>query len=91
MAKIVNLSDLLVGQVFVFSGQKKSVVKLPVSGKIIHKMDLSVHRFEAIVAHAVGNGQKLRLQCKVIAADLCESGVVDSNEGGFTFYQKKWK
>lgn len=61
MAKIVNLSDLLVGQVFVFYAKKMSAVKFPVFGEIVHKMDLTIHRLETIVADPIGNSQILRL------------------------------
>ncbi len=72
---------------FVLYFIRKSGVPVTIEWEIVHKMDLSVDGFETIVAHSIGNGQVLRLKCKVIPTDLRECGVGHGNEWRFAFYQ----
>jgi hypothetical protein len=64
-------------------------IVLAVFGKIFQIMNLSVDNPETIMLHSVCNGKELRLQSKIISADLGESGFIKRDKGRLAFHQKK--
>ncbi len=66
-------------------------VVFPVSRKIVHKADLSVHSFETIMAHAICDSQELRLDGEIVPADLRESCLREGYKWSLAFYQQEGK